>query len=109
MSTILIVEDEERIARFIAKGLKAAGYTSTTASNGGQAVDLAVHTPFDLIILDIGLPDIDGFAVLERLRGQGLDTPVILLTARTSVTDRVAGLEGGADDYMAKPDRKSVV
>ncbi len=103
MSTILIVEDEERIARFIAKGLKAAGYTSATASSGGEAVDLAVHTPFDLIILDIGLPDIDGFAVLERLRGQGLDTPVILLTARTSVTDRVAGLEGGADDYMAKP------
>ena len=64
---------------------------------------LAVHGNFSLIILDVGLPDIDGFEVLERIRGQGVATPVIMLTARSSVADRVAGLEGGADDYMPKP------
>ena len=64
---------------------------------------LAVHGDFSLIVLDIGLPDIDGFEVLERIRGQGVATPVIMLTARSSVTDRVAGLESGADDYMPKP------
>lgn len=64
---------------------------------------LAVHGDFALIILDVGLPDIDGFEVLERIRGQGVATPVIMLTARSSVADRVAGLEGGADDYMPKP------
>ena len=66
---------------------------------------MAVHGGFDLVILDIGLPDIDGFEVLERIRGQGVNVPVIMLTARSSVTDTVAGLESGADDYMAKPFR----
>lgn len=103
MSTILIVEDEARITTFIAKGLKAAGYTTMTTALGEEAVDLAVTGGVDLIVLDVGLPDIDGFQVLERLRGQGVSTPVIMLTARSSVADRVAGLEGGADDYMPKP------
>ena len=103
MSTILIVEDEARITAFIAKGLKAAGYTTMTTALGEEAVDLAVAGGVDLIVLDVGLPDIDGFQVLERLRGQGVSTPVIMLTARSSVADRVAGLEGGADDYMPKP------
>ncbi|AWE43159.1 response regulator transcription factor [Actinobaculum sp. 313] len=103
MSTILIVEDEVRIASFIAKGLKAAGFTSESTASGEEAALLATHGEFDLIILDVGLPDIDGFEVLERIRGQGVTAPVIMLTARSSVTDRVAGLEGGADDYMPKP------
>jgi two-component system, OmpR family, copper resistance phosphate regulon response regulator CusR len=103
MSTILIVEDEERISAFVAKGLKSAGFTTHATTSGVEGAQLAVHGNFDLVILDIGLPDIDGFEVMERIRGQGVGVPVILLTARTSVTDRVAGLEGGADDYLAKP------
>ena len=103
MSTVLIVEDEARIASFLTKGLKAAGFTTHTTAAGREAVELALQTSFDLIILDVGLPDIDGFEVLERLRGQGARTPIIMLTARSSVADRVAGLENGADDYMPKP------
>ena len=103
MSSILIVEDEPRIVAFLTKGLKAAGFAPHTTSTGLEAVELALQTNFDLIILDVGLPDIDGFEVLQRLRGQGVTAPVIMLTARSSVADRVAGLEGGADDYMPKP------
>ena len=103
MSSILIVEDEPRIVAFLTTGLKAAGFAPHTTSTGLEAVELALQTNFDLIILDVGLPDIDGFEVLQRLRGQGVTAPVIMLTARSSVADRVAGLEGGADDYMPKP------
>ena len=103
MSSILIVEDESRIVAFLTKGLKAAGFTTYTTAAGREAVELALQTSFDLIILDVGLPDIDGFEVLQQLRGQGVAAPVIMLTARSSVADRVAGLEGGADDYMPKP------
>jgi len=103
MSSILIVEDESRIVAFLTKGLKAAGFTTYTTAAGQEAVELALQTSFDLIILDVGLPDIDGFEVLQQLRGQGVTAPVIMLTARSSVADRVAGLEGGADDYMPKP------
>ena len=103
MSRILIVEDEPRIVAFLAKGLKAGGFATHTTAAGLEAVALAVQESFDLIILDVGLPDIDGFEVLQQLRGQGVVTPVIMLTARSSVADRVAGLEGGADDYMPKP------
>lgn len=103
MSTILVIEDEQRIASFIAKGLRAAGFTPRTTGSGEEGIFMAVEEGVDLIVLDVGLPDIDGFEVLERLRGQGVNTPVIMLTARTSVADRVASLEGGADDYMPKP------
>ena len=103
MSTILIIEDETRIAAFVAKGLKSAGFTSHATASGVEGATLAVHGGFDLVVLDVMLPDIDGFEVLERIRGQGVAVPVILLTARSSVADRVAGLEGGADDYMPKP------
>lgn len=105
MSQILIAEDEERIASFVAKGLRAAGYTPMHVSTGRDAIDLMGTGDFDLLILDLGLPDIDGFEVLSRLRSTGVSTPVIILTARNSVTDTVAGLEGGADDYVAKPFR----
>lgn len=103
MSTILVVEDEARIASFLAKGLRAAGYTARVTASGAEALEVVLQEDIDLVVLDIGLPDIDGFEVLERLRGQGVSTPVIMLTARSSVADRVAGLERGADDYMPKP------
>ena len=102
MAAILIAEDEPRIAAFVEKGLRAAGLSTTVARTGADALDYACTGEFDLMVLDIGLPMMDGFAVLEALRGQGSTLPVIILTARDSVTDTVAGLEGGADDYMAK-------
>ncbi len=105
MSQILIVEDEERIASFVAKGLRSAGYTSHHVGTGREGIDLATSGEFDLLILDLGLPDVDGFEVLTTIRSLGVTTPVIILTARNSVTDTVAGLEGGADDYVAKPFR----
>ena len=103
MSHILVVEDEELIASFVAKGLRAAGYDVRVETTGRGAISMALTGFYDLAILDVGLPDIDGFAVLEQLRGQGVTMPIIMLTARASVTDRVAGLRGGADDYMSKP------
>lgn len=103
MSHILLVEDEARIASFIDKGLRSLGYTVSVFDRGLVALEAALRETVDLVILDIGLPDIDGFDVLARLRGSGSRVPVIILTARDSATDTVAGLEGGADDYMAKP------
>ncbi|GAA4732373.1 response regulator transcription factor [Isoptericola chiayiensis] len=103
MSRILVAEDEDRIAQFIRKGLKAHGFVPTVVGDGLSAVQHALAGEFDLMVLDIGLPQVDGFEVLSRLRGSGSTMPVIILTARDSITDRVSGLEGGADDYMAKP------
>ncbi|WP_152187580.1 response regulator transcription factor [Georgenia satyanarayanai] len=105
MSQILIAEDEPGISSFITKGLRAAGYASTAVTTGQEALVLALAGDVQLLVLDIGLPDMDGFAVLRRLREAGSALPVIILTARTSVDDTVAGLEGGADDYMPKPFR----
>jgi DNA-binding response OmpR family regulator len=105
MARILIVEDEVRIASFIAKGLAADGYTTSTVTDGHSGLDFALTGDFDLVILDIGLPGMDGYEVLEQLRSAGSSLPVIVLTARDSVTDTVSALEGGADDYMAKPFR----
>ncbi|WP_370890904.1 response regulator transcription factor [Janibacter sp. GXQ6167] len=105
MSSILIAEDERRISSFVDKGLRAAGYTTTVVADGDAALDLALTGEFDLLVLDIGLPGKDGFDVLAALRGSGSSVPVIILTARDSVSDTVTGLEGGADDYMAKPFR----
>ncbi len=105
MARILIVEDEERIASFLAKGLRSEGHLATVVRDGRQGLDDALSGEHDLVILDIGLPGLDGFEVLDRLRSQGSRVPVIVLTARDSVTDTVSALEGGADDYMAKPFR----
>jgi DNA-binding response OmpR family regulator len=105
MSRILIAEDEERIASFLEKGLKANGFTTSVAGDGRDAVALASTGRYDLLILDLGLPGKDGFAVLEELRAAGSALPVVILTARDSVRDTVAGLEGGADDYITKPFR----
>jgi DNA-binding response OmpR family regulator len=103
VARILIVEDEPRIASFMAKGLTADGYTTTVAGDGITGLDLALSGEFDLMILDIGLPRLDGYGVLDGLRSQGSRIPVVVLTARDSVTDTVHALEGGADDYMPKP------
>lgn len=105
MAAILIAEDESRISAFIRKGLSANGFAVTVVADGPSAYQYARTGDFDLMVLDIGLPGMDGFAVLERLRAEGSSIPVIVLTARTSVQDTVAGLEGGADDYMPKPFR----
>jgi DNA-binding response OmpR family regulator len=105
MARILIVEDEARIASFVAKGLTADGHATAVAADGVTGLDLALSGEFDLMILDIGLPGLDGYAVLDGLRAQGSDLPVIVLTARDSVDDTVVALDGGADDYMAKPFR----
>lgn len=105
MSQILIIEDEERIASFIAKGLKAAGFLPTISATGLEGGYLAQTGEFELIILDLGLPDEDGFSTLARIRSTDTETPVVILTARSSIDDTVAGLENGADDYMAKPFR----
>jgi DNA-binding response OmpR family regulator len=105
MSRILIAEDEPRIASFLEKGLRANGFTTTVVEDGRDALDLADSDDFDLLILDVGLPGRDGFSVLRELRARGRRLPIIVLTARDSVEDTVAGLEGGADDYVPKPFR----
>jgi DNA-binding response OmpR family regulator len=102
---ILIAEDEPRIVAFLEKGLRASGFSTAVANDGHEAIVMAQNYAFDLLILDIGLPGKDGWAVLEELRGQGEDLPIIILTARDDVRDKVAGLEGGADDYVTKPFR----
>jgi DNA-binding response OmpR family regulator len=105
MSRILIAEDEDRIASFVDKGLRANGYSTVIVGDGDAALATAVNGDFDLVVLDLGLPRRDGFEVLQGMRRANVLTPVIILTARDSVHDTVAGLEGGADDYMTKPFR----
>jgi two-component system copper resistance phosphate regulon response regulator CusR len=103
MSRILIVEDEARIASFLRKGLTAAGFVTEVAADGIQALQRLRSRGFDLLVLDLGLPDMDGFDLLDELRRTDQRLPVVILTARDSVRDTVAGLEGGADDYLTKP------
>jgi two-component system copper resistance phosphate regulon response regulator CusR len=105
MASILIADDEARISGFIDKGLRAAGFATRVATTGPEALELALSDEFDLLVLDVNLPGMDGFAVLENLRGSGSRMPVIMLTARVELHDTVAGLEGGADDYLGKPFR----
>jgi DNA-binding response OmpR family regulator len=105
VNRILVAEDEPRVAAFLEKGLRAAGFAVTVVDDGEDAYDLADSEDFDLLLLDVGLPGRDGFAVLRELRSRGRVLPIIMLTARDGVQDTVAGLEGGADDYVAKPFR----
>ncbi|MGP5078410.1 response regulator transcription factor [Brachybacterium alimentarium] len=102
---ILIAEDEARISRFVERGLKAHGYACTVVEDGISALDLASSGDFDLLILDVGLPRMDGFQVLKALREMDVQIPILMVTARTGVDDTVQGLEGGANDYIAKPFR----
>lgn len=103
MSRILIAEDEPRISSFLEKGLRANGFTTRIVTEGQATRDEAITGEFDLVVLDIGLSGMDGFAVLRAMRHAGVDTPVVILTARDTPRDTLAGLEGGADDYMTKP------
>ena len=103
MNRILIAEDEPRIASFLEKGLRANGFTTSVAPDGVEALLRARSGEVDLLVLDIGLPRKDGFQVLQELRAGGSRLPVIVLTARDGVTDTVAALDGGADDYVTKP------
>lgn len=103
MARVLLVEDEERIASFLQKGLRSNGYSTAVAESGEDALIMATTDEFDLMILDIGLPGIDGFEVLRRFRKRDKRMPVIMLTARDSVEDKIKGLGAGADDYVPKP------
>lgn len=105
MSRILLVEDEPGIASFIAKGLVNAGHDVRSVSDGRAAEQHARADDFDLVLLDLGLPGMDGHTVLKRIRARGETLPVIILSARSGVEDTVGGLEGGADDYVTKPFR----
>jgi len=105
VSRILLVEDEPGIASFIAKGLNSAGHDVAVVSDGRVAVRVARDDDFDLVILDLGLPGIDGHGVLSRIRERGEQLPVIILSARSELEDAVGSLDGGADDYVTKPFR----
>lgn len=100
---VLVVEDDEGISRFIHQGLSEAGYAVDLAPDGRQGIDYATSADYDVIVLDVLLPEIDGLTVLKNLRDLGFHTPVLLLTARDTVEDRVLGLNAGADDYLIKP------
>lgn len=103
MPRILIAEDEPRIASFLEKGLIAGGFSTFVVADGHAAASAARDGDFDLLVLDLGLPGLDGLKVLAEIRRRGERLPVVILTARDAVPDRVAGLEGGADDYVTKP------
>lgn len=105
MTRILIAEDEPRITSFLEKGLRANGFTTLVADTGPLAASMARDDDFDLLILDLGLPGMDGHHVLRQIRQRGERLPVIILTARAGIDDTVSGLESGADDYVTKPFR----
>lgn len=100
---ILVVEDEKRIADFLQRGLESAGYAVDIAGDGSTALEQVHGAEYDLIILDLGLPDMDGLQLLTKIRNRKTSPPVLILSARDQVDDRVRGIDGGADDYMVKP------
>ncbi len=103
MTLILIAEDEPRISSFVRRGLESAGFSAEVVEDGEVALERALAGDVDLLLLDVGLPGLDGFEVLRNLRGQGSTLPVIMLTARSSTRDTVDGLNAGANDYVPKP------
>lgn len=103
MTRILIVEDEPRIAAFVSRGLEAAGYETLVFEDGPEGLESALRGDADLVLLDVGLPTMDGFEVLRELRARGSAVPVVMLTARSSTRDTVTGLDAGANDYVPKP------
>ena len=100
---VLVIEDSAKMASLLRRGLTEEGYAVDIAATGVDGVWLAIEEPFDAIVLDVVLPDIDGFEVCRRLRGANCRAPIVMLTARDGVTDRVRGLDAGADDYLTKP------
>lgn len=99
----LIVEDDAKIASFVQKGLREAGFIVDRTDNGNQALDMATEVKYDVAIVDIMLPTLDGLSLVDTLRQRGIDTPILILSARHTVDDRIRGLQRGADDYMVKP------
>jgi two-component system OmpR family response regulator len=100
---VLVVEDEVKLAALIRKALREQGMLVDVAINGEDALWMAAASPYDVLVLDVNLPGVDGFEVCDRLRGDGVRTPILMLTARDGVDDRIAGLDTGADDYVVKP------
>ena len=100
---VLLIEDETKIAAYVTKALNAAGHTTTSVQDGQEGLIRATSEPYDMIVLDLGLPGCDGLEILAGIRGRSISTPVLILTARGDVKDRIAGLDRGADDYLAKP------
>jgi two-component system, OmpR family, copper resistance phosphate regulon response regulator CusR len=100
---ILVVEDEPEAARYLARGLREQAFAVDTASDASSAIEKAAVSSYDVILLDLMLPDQDGFSVCRSLRASGQTTPILMLTARSAVPDRIAGLNSGADDYLTKP------
>ena len=100
---ILLVEDDVKIASFILKGLKAAGYAVDHAPDGEKGLDMALTEPYDTAIIDLMLPKLDGLSLIEQMRKEKIHTPVIILSAKGSIDDRVKGLQTGSDDYLTKP------
>ena len=100
---LLVVEDDSKIASFVVKGLKEAGFAVDHCADGEEALIMADSTPFDALIVDLMLPQLDGLSVIQRLRAKGKRTPVLILSAKASVDDRVRGLQAGGDDYLTKP------
>jgi two-component system OmpR family response regulator len=100
---VLVVEDEKKLANLLARGLREEGYAADLADRGEEALWMAQAVSYDAIVLDVMLPGLDGFAVCRRLRQEGVWSPVLMLTARDAVDDRVSGLDAGADDYLTKP------
>jgi two-component system OmpR family response regulator len=100
---LLLIEDDRKIASFVIKGLEAAGFAVDHAADGVRGLDLGLTEPYDVIIVDLMLPKLDGLSVIENLRNQKIATPVIILSAKDSVDDRVKGLQTGSDDYLPKP------
>ena len=100
---ILVVDDDPAVRRSIDRALRLEGYDVVGVPSGGEALEALAQAPPDALILDLGLPDIDGLTVCRRMRSAGDDTPVLMLTARDAVDDRVQGLDAGADDYLVKP------
>lgn len=100
---ILVVEDEIKTSAFLRKGLRESGFTADVANDGEEGLDLALSREYDLIILNVMLPGVDGWQIIKKIRGTKRDMPVLFLTARDAVQDRIKGLELGADDYLVKP------
>jgi len=100
---VLVIEDDIKIASFLEKGLKEAGFSVDVAHNGKEGLTMALYEPYDVAVIDIMLPGLDGLSIIESMRERHVETPVLILSARQSVDDRVQGLQRGGDDYMIKP------
>ncbi len=100
---VLVIEDDSQISSYVAKGLKEAGFAVDTVSTGDEGYHMATATDYDALIVDIMLPGMDGIALIEKLRGQGVSTPVLILSAKSSLDDKIKGFQSGGDDYITKP------